>query len=293
MTMKIRSKPNLTSYLYILPMLIICGIYLFYSLGFVAYTSLTNWDTGKNMKFIGLENYSDLFTDALFWNALKNTGVYFVFCLFFQISLGMLLAVLVRSKIRGSNIVKSLVFMPYVMSTVIIAAMFRIMMDMNFGDFNAALSFFGIANVNWLGTPHFAMMSLVMVAIFQFTGFHMVLYIGGLSNIPDEIFESGRIDGAGSITMFFRITVPMLLGTIMTSLVFGIIGALKTFDQVFLLTGGGPGNSTELLSSFLYRQFLGNYKGGYASSIGIVMLLIGLVLSIVQIRLYNKNRVEL
>jgi len=291
--MKTKSKPNLTPYLYILPMIVICVVYLFYSLGFVAYTSFTNWDTGKNMKFIGLRNYADLFTDNLFWNALKNTTVYFFFCLIFQISLGILLAVLVRSRIRGSNIVKSVVFMPYVMSTVIIAAMFRIMMDMNFGDFNAALSFFGIGGVNWLGDVHFAMISLVIVAIFQFVGFHMVLYIGGLSNIPDEIFESARIDGAGFFIMLFRVTVPMLVGTIMTSLVFGIVGALKTFDQVFLLTNGGPGNSTELLSSFLYKQFLGNYKGGYASSIGIVMLLIGLVLSIIQIRLYNKNKVEL
>lgn len=273
--------------------MIVSGLFLYYSIGFLIYGSVQNWNgISWEMKFIGLQNYSDMMTDSIFWGSLLHNMIYFVALLSIQTVLGLLMAVLLRVKPIGHTFFKALYFMPSILASVIIAGIFRIMMDTNMGIINNVLnaSGLGFLAVSWLGDPKYALLSIIIVAAFEWTGFSMVLYYAGLMAIPEELFESAKIDGAGFFTTLVKITAPMLRGTTTTNLVFGITGCLKTFDIVILMTNGGPGNSTQFLNTWLYSNYMNYFKGGYASAIGVFILVLSLAISAAQIKLYERSQ---
>lgn len=283
-------------YLYVLPIVVISGIFLYYSIGFTIYTSFHEWNgLDSNMKFVGIQNYIDLFTGRVLYTALKNNLIFFIFTVGIQAALGLLLAVLLRAKLFGHTIFKAIFFMPVIMAPIIIAAIFRIIMDTNLGSLNAMLKMLGLdfLAVSWLGDPKYALMSIIIVNIFEWMGFSMILYYSGLLTIPEEMYESAKLDGSGFWNTLFKITVPMLRGTTSTLIVLGILGSLKTFDIVVMLTGGGPGRSTEFLTTFLYKRALEEYNGGSAAAIGIVILCIALAMAIIQIKFYEKSQKEM
>ncbi len=146
--------------------------------------------------------------------------------------------------------------------------------------------------VSWLGDPKYALFSIICVNIYNWMGFSMMTYYAGLMSIDEQVYESARLDGAGFFKTLFFITLPMLKSTTASLILLGIIGSLKTFDIVFLLTGGGPGRSTEFLTTFLYRKAFDEYNGGQAAAIGMIILVIALVLSVIQNRGYEKSRCQ-
>lgn len=282
--------------MYIAPLVICSGIFLYYSIGFTIHTSFQEWNgIDSAMNFVGLQNYRDLFTDRLLYISLMNNLI-FLFCTVgIQAGLGLLIAILLRSKPRLVNLFKSVFFLPVVMAPVIIAAIFRIIMDFNVGSLNTMLRFLKLdfLAVAWLGDPRFALLSIIIVNIFEWMGFSMLIYYSGLLAIPNDIYESAKIDGSGFWNTLFRITIPMLKGTTSTLFVLGIVGSLKTFDIVVMLTGGGPGRSTEFLTTFLYKRSIEEFNGGSAAAIGVVILALALLMSIVQIRYYEKTQKEI
>lgn len=278
-------------YFYIAPLLICSGIFLYYSIGFTIHTSFQEWNgIDPVMKFIGFQNFIDLFTDRVLYIALLNNLLFLIATVGIQAGLGLLIAILLRSKPLFCNLFKSVFFMPVVMAPVIVAAIFRIIMDFNVGSLNLLLRFFKLdfLAVAWLGDPRFALLSIIIVNIFEWMGFSMLIYYSGLLAIPNEIYESAKIDGAGFWTTLSRITIPMLKGTTSTLVVLGIVGSLKTFDIVVMLTGGGPGRSTEFLTTFLYKRSIEEFNGGSAAAIGVVILALALLMSVFQIRYYEK-----
>lgn len=292
-TSTVKHKNGFVPYLYVLPILILSGAFLYYSIGFTAYTSFHEWNgIDKAMKFIGFQNYKDLFTDRVLYIALFNNLVFFVFTIGIQTALGLLIAILLRAKLRGNALFKSVFFMPVIMAPVIISAIFRIIMDFNLGNLNIMLRALHLdfMAVSWLGDPKYALMSVIIVNIFEWMGFSMVMYYSGLLALPEDIYESAKIDGSGFINTLFKITIPMLRGTTSTLIVLGIVGSLKTFDIVVMLTGGGPGRSTEFLTTFLYKRSMEEFNGGSAAAIGMVILAAALVMSIIQIRIYEKSQ---
>lgn len=282
--------------MYIAPLVICSGIFLYYSIGFTIHTSFQEWNgIDSVMNFVGLQNYRDLFTDRVLYISLWNNLI-FLFCTVgIQAGLGLLIAILLRSKPLLVNLFKSVFFMPVVMAPVIIAAIFRIIMDFNVGSLNTMLRFLKLdfLAVAWLGDPRFALLSIIIVNIFEWMGFSMLIYYSGLLAIPNDIYESAKIDGSGFWNTLFKITIPMLKGTTSTLFVLGIVGSLKTFDIVVMLTGGGPGRSTEFLTTFLYKRSIEEFNGGSAAAIGVVILALALLMSIIQIRYYEKTQKEI
>lgn len=285
-------KETIEPYLYILPVAILSGILIYYCIGFTVAASFTDWDgLGTEMKFIGLANYIKLFGDNAFWISVKNNLLFFVGTVFVQAVLGLFIAVLLKTKIRGGNIYKAIFFLPISMAPAIITAIFRIILDPNVGSLNNTLRDMGLGVLaqSWLGDPKWALISIIVVNIFQWMGFSMIIYYAGLMSIPDDIYEAAKIDGAGFWSQLFKITIPMLKGTTSTLIILGIVGSLKTFDIVMLLTRGGPGRSTEFMATMLYKSAMEEFNGGYSASIGVTLLIIAIVMSAVQLKMGKEK----
>jgi raffinose/stachyose/melibiose transport system permease protein len=285
---KIKAVP----YLYVLPLLLISGVFIYYCIGFTAVTSLTDWDgISSDMKFVGLKNFVKLLSpSSVFWTALKNNLIFMVITVVVQAALGLLLAVILKEKLPGSNLFKAIFFMPIAMAPVIIASIFRLIMDPNVGALNQVLRSLHLEALalSWLADPKVALYSICIVNIFEWMGFSMIIYYAGLMSIPEDVYEAAKIDGAGFWTTLFRITIPMLKGTTNTLILLGIVGSLKTFDIVIQLTGGGPGRSTEFLNTYLYKVGIQEFNGGLSSAIGVMILVIAIILSLIQMYA-NRN----
>jgi raffinose/stachyose/melibiose transport system permease protein len=256
-------------------------------------SSFTDWDgMSSTMSFIGFKNYVRLFHDRTFYIALKNNLIFFALTIFTQAVLGLLLAVLLKQKMRGSNLFKAVFFLPISMAPAIIAAIFRIILNPTFGELNTFLRAIHLDFLAkpWLGDPRFALLSIIVVNIFQWMGFSMITYYASLMALPDEVYEAAYADGAGFWKTLFFITVPMLKSTTNVLIILGIVGSLKTFDIVMLLTRGGPGRSTAFLNTYLYENALNNFKGGYAAAIGVMILIIALIMSALQMYLSNREK---
>lgn len=285
-------KSTISPYLYILPIIVLSGLLIYYCIGFTVAASFTDWDgLGTEMNFLGLKNYIKLFQDKAFWISIKNNLIFFVGTVFTQAVLGLLIAVLLKTKIKGANIYKAVFFLPISMAPTIISAIFRIILDPNVGNLNQTLRSLGLDFMaqSWLGDPKWALFSIIMVNIFQWMGFSMIIYYAGLMSISDDIYEAAKIDGAGFFSQLFKITIPMLKGTTSTLIVLGIVGSLKTFDIVMLLTRGGPGRSTEFMATMLYKTAMEEFNGGYSASIGVMLLILAIIMSAVQLRA-SKNQ---
>ncbi|GAA2243218.1 sugar ABC transporter permease [Herbiconiux moechotypicola] len=281
-----------TPYLYIAPIVIIAGGLLYYSIGFAVYASMTDWNGLTKMDFIGLDNYVRMFQDRTFYIALRNTVIFMVFTVLLQAILGLLVAVIAKERLPGSNIFKAIFFLPIAMAPAIIATVFKYMFEANYGSLNETLRALGLLgandNIQWLGAD-LGIWSIVVIGIFSWMGFSMMVYFAGLMSIPDELYEAAELDGAGWWRRLFSITIPSLRGTTSVLITLGIVGSLKTFDIVWLTTMGGPGVSTNLLSTFLYQERQGR-EAGYSSAIGIVILVTAFVLALVQMRLSNREK---
>lgn len=285
-------KAKLRPYLFIAPLVILSGFFIYYCIGFTVATSFTDWDgISSEMNFIGIKNFAKLLAPgSVFWTALLNNVVFMVVTVLIQAGLGLLIAVILRERLPGSNLFKAIFFMPIAMAPVIIAAIFRIIMDPNVGAINEALRFLHLDFLaqSWLGNPDIALFSICAINIFEWMGFSMIIYYAGLMSIPEDIYEAAKIDGCGFWNTLFRITIPNLSGTTNTLILLGIVGSLKTFDIVIQTTGGGPGRSTEFLNTYLYKVGIQQFNGGLSAAIGVMILIIAVVLSLIQLAV-NKR----
>ena len=293
MAMQRRFADRIIPYLYVLPICVLSLAVIYYCIGFTLISSFTDWDgMSRTMNFIGLKNYALLFQDRTFFTALRNNLIFFAGTIFTQAAFGLLLAVLLKQKLPGSNIFKAVFFLPIAMAPAIIAAIFRIILNPTFGDLNNFFRSIGLDSlaVAWLGDPRYALFSIIAVNIFQWMGFSMITYYASLMALPDEVYEAATVDGAGFWRTLCMITIPMVKSTTNVLIVLGIVGSLKTFDIVMLLTRGGPGRSTVFLNTYLYEHALNNFRGGYAASIGMMILLIAFVMSLLQIKLAQGGK---
>lgn len=245
----------------------------------------------KDMNFVGLRNYSKMLNDKTFWTAVFNNIVFFFGTVFVQAAVGFFLALLLKNRLPGSNLFKAIYFMPIAMATSITTAIFKIIMDPTNGTLNVFLRAVGLdfMAVSWLGDKRYALLAVIIVNIFQWMGFSMITYYAGLMGLPDDVYEAAKIDGAGFWRTTFSITLPMLKGTSNVLIILGIVGSLKTFDIVKLLTSGGPGRSTTVLNTYLYEKAFKDFNAGGAASIGVAILIIAVAMSFLQIRLAKED----
>jgi raffinose/stachyose/melibiose transport system permease protein len=279
------SRAWLGRYLFLLPATAIVVGVVYYSVGFTVWASAMDWDgISPDARFVGLGNYARAFGDPAFWGTLAHTAL-FSLVIPIQMALGLAFAVALHSRVLLGPLYKVILFLPVVLSPAVMAPVFRRIFDAE-GPLNQGLEAVGLGNLAhpWLADPSTALAVVMLVNVWQWTGFSFMLYHAGLTQIDQSIFDAARLDGAGNLAMVRHIVVPMLSGTHLTLAVLGVIGAFKTFDVVFLITGGGPAGSTEFLSTYIYKQAIGRFDMGYASALSILLLVISVAIAVRQLR---------
>ncbi len=248
------------------------------------YLSFTRWDLFTAPKWIGLDNYVNLLTDdASFIQSLKVTTIYAFVGVPLQVGLGLVLATLLNQNIRGLGLFRTIYYLPSVIGGIAVAVMFRWIFGTQFGLINGMLATVGIQGPSWLGDPNLVMISFIGMSMWG-AGASMLIYLGALQGIPSELYEAADVDGAGTLAKFFRITVPMMTPVIFFNMVMGIIGGLQEFVIPFIMTGGGPADSSLFLVLYLYRNAFEFFKMGYASALAWLLFIYILILTVLILR---------
>jgi raffinose/stachyose/melibiose transport system permease protein len=281
-----------TNILYI-PALLLFSAFTFYPLISGIQLSFTNWD-GYNVgkEFIGFENYISLISDQYFHKVLINTLIFGVGCTVFQQIFGLVLALILDSKIKGKNIARAIIYMPVLVSPVIMGVMYYMLVQYNNGPLNDLVILFGGEKIAWLSDENISLAIIVAVNTIQFMGISMILYLAGLQNIPDMYYEAASIDGATGYDRFKHITLPLLYPAMVTSITLNLIGGLKLFDIIKVLTNGGPGYSTNSVSTFLHLTYFSGERAGYASSMGVVLFVMILIVTLLLNISLNRKEVD-
>jgi len=288
-----RLQDRMTIVLFLLPALVLFSIFLVYPIFQSVYYSLFSWKGfGPAVNFIGLDNFKRILTDRIFLKAVGNGLLIVVSSLIIQLPLALALALMVGRKLRGRAFFRTIFFMPYVLSEVITGIMWMILFspEPNRGFINAILILIpGLKAQPWLGDTRTVLLSIFVVLTWKFFGFHMLLYLAGLQNIPPEIEEAALIDGVNNRQMITLITIPLISSTIRTSVYLSVLGSLQVFALVWIMTKGGPVNASEVMSTYMYRFSFVRFQLGYGSAVAIVMLLISLVFSLAYLRMLRQT----
>lgn len=279
------NNPGKVGYLFVLPSITIFAVFVFLPLLVSILFSVLSFDMmGNNLKFIGGANYLKLFGDGRFWNSLWNTVYYTLGTVPAQIVLALAVALAVSRNSLVTSFSKTVFFLPAISSMTIISIVWSFLLDNDIGIITHYAHLLGIPTSAWLKDPVWAMPAIMVVSIWKSFGFNMVILLAGLLNIPDSYYESAGIDGANKVTQFFRITLPLLLPTLGFVFVTTVIGSFQVFDQVFVMTRGGPLFKTETIVQYIYHVGFENFELGYASAAAEVLFLIILVLSLFMVR---------
>ena len=277
--------------LFLFPALILFLLFVIYPIFRSIYFSMFDWNgLGPAVDFVGLENFKNILTDKVFLKALGNVFWIVAFSLGLQLPLALALAVMVGRDLPGRGIFRTIFFLPYVLSEVNVAIMWILLYntDPNRGLLNAVLVRLGAEPVAWLGDANIALLSVFIALTWKYFGFHMLLYLAGLQNIPTELEEAARIDGANSVQNFFYITLPLLGSTIRTTVYLSVLGSIQQFILVWIMTKGGPVNASETLATYMYRFGFVRFELGYGSAVAIYMFLLCLAFSLIYQRLTRQ-----
>ncbi|MFF2093287.1 carbohydrate ABC transporter permease [Paenibacillus sp. NPDC058174] len=275
--------------LFLAPTMLLLAIFLLYPLGQSVYYSFTDWYNFSNTKhFNGLANYRQLIEDPVIGIAFKNTFILVAGAILLQAGGGLVLALLTDSIKRGFKFFRTVFFFPIVISGTAIGLMFSLIYNYDYGLLNALVRAFGWGEQVWL-TEKSAIYLVLIPILWQYVGFYFVIFLTGMSKIPEEIYESATLDGITGYRRSIYITIPLLRDVIASCLTLATAGALKVFDVVYIVTKGGPLNSSELLSTYMYTKAFNGQNAGYASTIVIAMMVLGIVITVALNRLVKKE----
>lgn len=270
---------------YLAPALVLYAVFLVYPMIDAVRLSFFEWSGFRIEKpeFVGLENYVRLFTaDPVFWTALRNSVIWVIASLLVPTVIALLLALGLNRRMLGRNLMRAVFYIPAVFASITVAAMWRWIYNPTLGFVNQLLRAVGLGDLaqSWLGDPQFALASIFVANIWQAVGFSMVLFLAGLQSVPLELVEAAKLDGAGAWQRFRNVTLPALRPTTVVVVILTIINALKVFDLVVGLTGGGPAQSTQVLALWSYTQSFTNHEYGMGGAVATVLLLVTLALVI-------------
>lgn len=296
MRISLVSRKRFIPYLFLAPALIFL-LFVYIPIIENVFFSLFEWSSFQPEKtFIGLKNYIDLFHDPVFFTALRNNVLYAVISLICQVGGGLILAAVLEDRLvrKWSPFFRTVFFLPVVISMTVIALLFDFIYNPEIGLLNQLLEAVGLDELTraWLGDENTAMLSVIFVSQWQSVGYIAMLYIVSIQSIPAELYESAQLDGAGKIQQFFHITVPQTKEMSFVAVVMTLTGAFTVFNEPYILTGGGPGNASEVLSTFLYKSAFTKDMMGYASAIATVVLLMTLALSLIQMKFFKTGKEE-
>ena len=279
-----------TGWIFILPALIGTLIFIVIPVICSFGLSFAKWDLLNPIQFAGLNNYKEIFSDALFYKILWNTIVFALSTSIFGVIIPLILACILNSKIRGAEFYKTAYFLPFITPMVVIGVVWEWIFDPNIGFLNHILH----VHINWLYDTHYAMPALIIVSVWKLIGYNMLIFLTGLSGISQSLFEAAKIDGATPFQTFKNVTVPMLSPTIFFVVIITAISSFQVFDLIYLMTQGGPFDSTNVLVYAIYKNAFEYFNVGKASAIAYVLFVLILILTLIQWNLrkklvYNEN----
>lgn len=280
---------TLQAYLFLLPTIIGLLLFNLWPILASALISLTQWDIITDPVFIGFENYRSLLDDMQFKAAFGNTFYYTFVSVPLLIVIPFILALLLNTKMRGEMFFRTCYFLPVVTSTVAVATVWYWIYNADFGLINLLLyQVFGIVGPNWLGSAAWAMPAVIIMSVWKSAGYNMVIFLAGLQGVPENLYESARIDGASGWQQMVHITVPLVSPTTFFVLITTLISAFQVFEQTYVLTQGGPYYSTLTMVYYTYQQAFDYFRMGYASALAWILFIVTMVFSFIQMVLQKK-----
>ncbi len=275
------NKENIAGWVFILPAVL--GTFIFIIIPVVCSFGLSfaKWDLLNPIEFVGFDNYREIFTEPLFYKIFWNTIVFALSTSVFGVIIPLILACILNSKIRGSEFYKTAYFLPFITPMIVIGVIWEWIFDPNIG----LLKYF---HINWLYDSHYAMTALIIISVWKLIGYNMVIFLSALSGISQSMFEASKIDGANAFQTFKNVTVPLLSPTIFFVVIITAISSFQVFDLIYLMTQGGPLDSTNVLVYAVYKNAFEYFNAGKASAIAYVLFVIILILTLIQWNLRKK-----
>lgn len=281
---------------FILPALFFYMVFLIFPILSSVYFSLTSWDgISKAMPFVGLANFDEIFHSERFWRAMGNT-----FIIAISLTLGwnlfaLGLAMMVDNVRWAKNLFRTAFYIPVLLSGIVVGFIWTILYNYNFGVFNAILNSLGLGDwaMDWLGNPKQTLISIITTMLWQTSGYYMVIYLAALQGIPQELLEAAKIDGANRGQQFRHITLPLIAGAVTVNLTLALINGMRIFDQIAIMTDGGPGFTSENVVYVIYKVAFGEGRQGFGTAMALVLFAVILVFATVQVRLLRRREVQL
>jgi multiple sugar transport system permease protein/raffinose/stachyose/melibiose transport system permease protein len=280
------------AYLFVLPTLALYALFVLYPLVASVYLSLTEWDGASPVKrFVGLANYDRLVRDGRFWNTLSHNLIWIVVGTAVPIAVALLLAVLLWGRTRGYAIYRTVYFMPQVLPWVVVGIIWGWIYHPMFGVLNRALQAIGLGSLarGWLGNEGTALYAVLGAATWQSVGFVFVILLAGLQNVDLDLLDASRIDGANAWQRLWNVTIPQLANVLTLVTAVMLIGGFSVFDVIFVMTAGGPANSTDVIATYTYEMAFMQNQVGYSAALATVMTLVALVAAVVFVRLRERE----
>jgi raffinose/stachyose/melibiose transport system permease protein len=276
-----------------LPALLLFGLFVFYPFVKGIKISFTNWDGfSQTFSWIGLDNYKRMLTDDNIALVIKNTFIYGVGSTLFQNLIGLLYALLLNQQIRTRGLTRTIVYLPVIISPLIMGYIWYFIFQYRGGALNDIILLFSDNPANLLGNPQVNVWIIMFVNTYQFLGVAMIIYLAGLQSIPKDFYEASSIDGASAWQKFKSVTLPLLAPSLTINVVLNLIGGLKLFDIIVALTDGGPGYSSQSLSTLMYKTYFSSQDAGYAASLGNLMFFLILIVSITALVLLRRKEIH-
>lgn len=266
---------------YLIPALALYLLFFVYPFIQTFISSFTSWDGISNPVFVGFENYVELFRDTVLTDGIGRILLWAALAVLVKVGLGLVFAAMLRDRLSGYKFFTSVFFFPVVISSSAMSLIFALMYDKDIGIINEGLRAVGLGFLQqaWLSDPDTAFLAAITVPIYQDIGFFLVIFLAALQDIPNEYYESARMDGANPFQIFFRITLPLCLGSLRVCIMLAVTSAFKTFDYIFLLTSGGPGTSTQVPATWMYLQTFQSFRYGYGAAIAMLIFVLSIAAS--------------
>lgn len=280
-------------YLFLLPAAVVLIVFFFIPFFQTIYFSFL--DYGNNIyspSFIGLKNYVQLFHSAIFYKVMFNTFLYLVIAVPVLAIVPLFIAILINQKLRFLTLYKILIYLPVIVSIVVAAIAFKWLYAQT-GILNYFLSVFGINPIGWLTDTRFSLISVIVVTIWKGIGYYMMIYLAALMSVPNELYEACDIDGAGFLRKHLTVTVPHIMPTIALVTTISAISAMKVFAEIYVMTKGGPLNSSKTIVYYIYERAFENLDLGYASALAVVLLVVVMIFSLINILFFEKNKYQI
>ena len=277
---------------FILPSLLGFLIFTFIPVVISLCLSFTSWNFMEGIegiKFNGLANYIRLFSDEWFLNSYKNNIIFTAVTVPVLIALGLVMATIINKYIYGGGVVRTMIFIPYIASVVAVCTVWMVLLQPSYGPVNEFFRSIGIANPpGWLADFKWSLPSIMIIYVWQQVGYYSIVFLAGLKGLPEDVYEAAKVDGASSIRQFFSLTVPLISPTTFFLTIMGIIGSFKVFDQISVLTQGGPGSSSSVMAYYVYRTAFDYFEMGYANTLAWALFVLVFIVTLVQWKMQAK-----